>query len=196
MYFRCADCHAATWIDRTPGRGCPIRSLRRVRPPYTVRPGRDLGPTLAEHYRRTLELSNECQIDMPSAYSILLGLLSREELQLLFDRPASPSSATPAGDGGGSDPPARPLAAPGVTSAAAPSTDARPWLRDGAAVGILDPPAVAPATERSGPAARGRALRGTAMLEVDPAYARAIAAGRLTASKRCRGATAARSRRA
>lgn len=76
MYFRCTDCRAATWLDRTP----PVRDADRVtcgecKREYTVRLAQGLGPSLAEHYRRCVELSNHHRIDMPSAYALLLGTL-------------------------------------------------------------------------------------------------------------------------
>jgi len=84
MYFRCPDCLASTWMDRLePPRRSEALSCAECEGSFEVRPILGDGAVLGDHYRRSLALSNEKQIDMPTAYSVVLGLLTLDQVRLL-----------------------------------------------------------------------------------------------------------------
>jgi hypothetical protein len=109
MYFRCSDCLSATWIERDR----PLAAADSVRcddcgKTYTANPSPEIGSTLSGHYQHALEFSNTHRVDMPTAYSILLGLMELEEMKILrglesaVDRVAD---ATERPEGPGTHPP-------------------------------------------------------------------------------------------
>ena len=84
MHFRCSSCLSATALDRVE----PVRESEKLvcgdcGESFTVKPTEPLGATLGDHYRRTSRVSTEHQIDMPTAYSVVLGLISVGQLGLL-----------------------------------------------------------------------------------------------------------------
>lgn len=87
MYFRCVSCLATTWLDGSP----PVRTSARIRCAdcrqwFSARADPRLGSTMATHYQATLRFANENDVDMPSAYAVLLGLLDLEGLRFLQGR--------------------------------------------------------------------------------------------------------------
>jgi hypothetical protein len=85
MYVRCTDCLASTWIDVIQPDGLVAETVecgecgRR----HAVTPIEALGPTVGDHYRRVLSFSNRQDLDMSSAYSVLLGIMSLEQAEVL-----------------------------------------------------------------------------------------------------------------
>ncbi len=76
MYACCANCLSSTWIEATRPTG-EIRTIACGECPqtYVVTHSRELGNTAAEHYRAMVRLANASDIDMPCAYSVLLGVM-------------------------------------------------------------------------------------------------------------------------
>jgi hypothetical protein len=73
MYIRCADCSTTTRVP--PGfqdRGVTCISCGRV---YRLERVGELGPTPGERYQRALDYADEHDIDLATAYSVLLGIL-------------------------------------------------------------------------------------------------------------------------
>lgn len=90
MYFRCVECQASTWIDRLePVRAGEILECADCGRSYCAKPIRELGPTIGELYQSTLKHATSHGIDMASAYSVLLGVMSPEDAQLLQQTGAS-----------------------------------------------------------------------------------------------------------
>lgn len=79
MHIRCGSCHGAVWFQITARtRMEPIVSCRTCSQEY------DLGTTLdridvADLHQNALELAKSSEIDLQSAYSVLLGIFSIEE---------------------------------------------------------------------------------------------------------------------
>lgn len=84
MYFRCADCLATTWINAIrvegPQRAVDCNPCGRL---WVVQPNKDLGPAVRDHLRPAQHYSLEQDLDLPSAYSVLLGIMSLEQAQVL-----------------------------------------------------------------------------------------------------------------
>jgi hypothetical protein len=84
MYIRCCDCLSATWIDAIQ-RDDLVRTTecgecgRR----FVLDPIEDLGLCVRNHYRRALSYSNQQDLDMASAYAVLLGIMSLDQAQVL-----------------------------------------------------------------------------------------------------------------
>ena len=76
MHACCANCLSSTWIE--PAR--PTGEIRRVAcgdcaQSFVVTHARELGNTAAEHYRAMVRFAHANDIDMPCAYSVLLGVM-------------------------------------------------------------------------------------------------------------------------
>ena len=86
MFFRCTTCLAATWIgsDRPP-RASDNVTCHECSRSYIARPAPELGSTEGSHYRHTTSFASKERLDMATAYSFLLGLISREELTAVED---------------------------------------------------------------------------------------------------------------
>lgn len=94
MDFRCSDCLESHWIDRFE----PLRSSDELVCPgcgkvHVVDPAPLLGSTLGSHYRNAVAFANEMQIDMPSAYSVLLQIVTLDDVLKAQGR--APAEATP-----------------------------------------------------------------------------------------------------
>ena len=85
MYVRCTDCLSSTWIDVVQPDGLVLDTVecgecgRR----HAVAPIEPLGATVGDHYRRVLRFSNQRDLDMSSAYSVLLGTMAFEQAEVL-----------------------------------------------------------------------------------------------------------------
>ena len=85
MYVRCTDCLASTWIDVVQPDGRVVETVecgecgRR----HAVAPIEALKATVGDHYRRVLSFSGRRDLDMSSAYSVLLGIMSLEQAEVL-----------------------------------------------------------------------------------------------------------------
>jgi hypothetical protein len=76
MYACCANCQSSTWIEAAR----PTGELRTVAcgecaQSFVLQPEPELGNTSAEHYRAMVRLAKAGEVDMPLAYSVLLGLM-------------------------------------------------------------------------------------------------------------------------
>ena len=77
MYACCANCLSSTWIEPAPPTPGELRTVAcgECAQSYVVNHARELGNTAAEHYRAMVRFANANDIDMPSAYSVLLGVM-------------------------------------------------------------------------------------------------------------------------
>ena len=76
MYIRCADCKASTRVmlgGSPPGSSCHACGQK-----LELTWIRDLGATPHKRYRRALDYASANRIDLASAYSVLLGIMSLE----------------------------------------------------------------------------------------------------------------------
>lgn len=85
MYVRCTDCLASSWIDVVQSDGLVSETVEcgQCGRRHAVAPIEPLGATVADHYRRVLSFSGRQDVDMPSAYSVLLGIMSLEQAEVL-----------------------------------------------------------------------------------------------------------------
>ena len=76
MYACCANCQSSTWIE-----AAHLTDEHRFvacgecAQSYRVNHARELGNTAAEHYRAMVRMAHANDIDMPCAYSVLLGVM-------------------------------------------------------------------------------------------------------------------------
>jgi hypothetical protein len=77
MYACCANCLSSTWIEPAPPTPGELRNVAcgECAQSYVVNHARELGNTAAEQYRAMVKFANSNDIDMPSAYSVLLGVM-------------------------------------------------------------------------------------------------------------------------
>ena len=76
MYLRCPECQSANWIESVvPGESDPWVSCKDCGHRLLLMSGGELGTTAEEQHRRALQYAEFNQIDLPSAYSVLLGLM-------------------------------------------------------------------------------------------------------------------------
>jgi hypothetical protein len=87
MYIRCLDCHSSTWLDRldqdSRRQAVSCASCGRN---YTLVVPEDLGSSQRDQYRRALSLAEEHGVDLPSAYSVLFGVMTLDEARGLRGR--------------------------------------------------------------------------------------------------------------
>ena len=102
MYFRCTDCYAATWVHGVDVSGAShTLKCRGCGRGFTVRSSPNLDPDPREQHETALALAQGNDLDLPSAYSVLLGVMTLEGALQLRDRgiPArevDPPASTPA----------------------------------------------------------------------------------------------------
>ena len=151
MYVRCAECLASTWIELVFKEGLAEHAdCAACQRRYVLDPIEPLGPTVREHYRRALSYSTEHDLDMASAYSVLLGIMSLEQAEIL--RLAGMPVHTP-------------------PTGAAPEPD---FAKDTTTRDLK--PALAKAAKASAKEAAGR----PGVPDLDPGFASAIREGHLT----------------
>jgi hypothetical protein len=84
MYLRCTDCLTSTWVDvvqedrLVDAVDCGACGRRCI-----LAPIEELDNSVRAHYRRALDFANQHDMDMASAYSVLLGIMSREQAEVL-----------------------------------------------------------------------------------------------------------------
>lgn len=90
MYIRCLDCQSSTWLESlesvSVSRKVSCQSCGR---PYKLEIPEDLGNTQRDQYQRALGFAEETGIDLPSAYSVLLGIMSLDEARGLREQSVS-----------------------------------------------------------------------------------------------------------
>jgi hypothetical protein len=93
MYIRCLDCQSSTWIESVePGSKAQVVSCRACGREYTLEVPADLGATQRDQYQKALSFAEGHGIDLPSAYSVLLGIMSKDEARGLREKAASDST--------------------------------------------------------------------------------------------------------
>jgi len=80
MYIRCAECQAATWLETlAPGEVGLSIACKSCKHEYSLLAAGELGVTADEQHQRALQFAEFNQIDLPSAYSVLLGFMDLED---------------------------------------------------------------------------------------------------------------------
>ncbi|HKQ61613.1 MAG TPA: hypothetical protein VJS92_09980, partial [Candidatus Polarisedimenticolaceae bacterium] len=97
MYIRCVQCHVPTWIPSELGPeplGAVCRACGRR---YQLRATPELGSSSRDQYQNAQRFSEANGVDLPSAYSVLLGLMTLEQARVRREqpRPAAPPPPTP-----------------------------------------------------------------------------------------------------
>ena len=80
MYLRCAKCHETIWIQSLGSRPLST-SCESCGRSYRIETAADLGATGKEQYARATEFAETNRVDLPTAYSVLLGILSLETVR-------------------------------------------------------------------------------------------------------------------
>lgn len=104
MYIRCAECQAATWIETlAPGESGLSLVCKSCNEEYSLLAAGELGLNSEEQHQRALQYAEFNQIDLPSAYSVLLGFMdldsakqARDERIAEHAEPADPAAAAEA----------------------------------------------------------------------------------------------------
>lgn len=90
MYIRCLDCQSSTWIESVePGSKTQGVSCRTCGREYALEVPADLGATQRDQYQKALSFAEGRGIDLPSAYSVLLGIMSVDEARGLREKAVS-----------------------------------------------------------------------------------------------------------
>ncbi|MCP3979613.1 MAG: hypothetical protein GY716_09825 [bacterium] len=85
MYLRCADCKSARWIEeQDEARGASV-GCKRCGREHSLARARDVGVARADRFRAARDFADAQAIDLPSAYTILLGLMTLEQSSVLPD---------------------------------------------------------------------------------------------------------------
>ena len=126
MYFRCMDCWATTWAHGVDASGASQTvKCRGCGRGFTVRSSPNLSPDPREQHETALALAEGNGLDLPTAYSVLLGVTTLEVALAMRDR-GLPATADEAAE------PAKPAAAPSpkakTPSSAQPIPNAAPDL--------------------------------------------------------------------
>ncbi len=80
MYIQCCRCHESTWIrSLVPGLGVPTVKCQDCGHEHDLSRSSKLGETGKEQYELAKEFAARNRVDLPAAYSILLGLMTLEE---------------------------------------------------------------------------------------------------------------------
>jgi hypothetical protein len=103
VVIRCRNCHGSVWVDTTPTPGA--RSIRascpgcKQRYEFDTPPSPSLARKLSNDARR---LARDKTIDLPSAYSVLLGVMKPEDVHEVHpaQRAAAPAAPETARSGG------------------------------------------------------------------------------------------------
>ncbi len=80
MYIHCCRCHESTWIrSLVPGLGEPSIECQDCGHEHDLSRSTELGETGKEQYDLASEFATRNGVDLPMAYSILLGLMTLQE---------------------------------------------------------------------------------------------------------------------
>ena len=120
MYIRCADCMASSWIPSlSPGEAAARASCQSCGRSYELHPVAELGQTAREHYRTATQFAAENAVDLPGAYSVLLGIMHLDQARLAAELP--PDDEQPLAE------PAPPPRQPPPREASAPPRERLPF---------------------------------------------------------------------
>ena len=80
MYIHCCRCHESTWIrSLVPGLGEPSIECQDCGHEHDLSRSSELGETGKEQYDLASEFASRNGVDLPTAYSVLLGLMTLQE---------------------------------------------------------------------------------------------------------------------
>ena len=80
MYIHCCRCHESTWIrSLVPGLGEPSIECQDCGHEHDLSRSSELGETGKEQYDLASEFASGNGVDLPTAYSVLLGLMTLQE---------------------------------------------------------------------------------------------------------------------
>ncbi|HXV77685.1 MAG TPA: hypothetical protein VD788_15330 [Candidatus Polarisedimenticolaceae bacterium] len=87
MYFRCVDCGGATWVQDTPAAtGSRPLTCRGCQRSYTVRPSPILQADPRSQYETAVALAEGNGLDLPTSYSVMLGIMTLEHATAVRDQ--------------------------------------------------------------------------------------------------------------
>jgi hypothetical protein len=87
MYFRCTDCYAATWVQGTdPSSTSAMLKCRGCGRGFTVQTAGNLDSDPKEQYETALALAEGNGLDLPTSYSVMLGIMTLEHAMNLRER--------------------------------------------------------------------------------------------------------------
>jgi hypothetical protein len=100
MYFRCTDCYAATWVQSVDASAeSQTLKCQTCNRGFTVRAAANLSPDPRAQYETALALAEGNGFDLPTSYSVLLGIMTLEHAMVMRDRGLPAREVTPpAGD--------------------------------------------------------------------------------------------------
>jgi len=79
MYFRCTDCYAATWVQGTePSSDSQTLNCRSCGRGFTVQTAGNFDDDPSEQYETALALAEGNSLDLPTSYSVMLGIMTLE----------------------------------------------------------------------------------------------------------------------
>jgi len=87
MYIRCGKCLATSWLDSlTPGESSLTDACKTCSATFNLMGALELGSTEEEQQSKAHQFAEYNDYDLPSAYSILLGLLTPEQARELREQ--------------------------------------------------------------------------------------------------------------
>lgn len=97
MYIRCPECRASTWIDLVPSADAAGGTLTCKSCSRSHAPAKDnaLAAGGTDPYQIALNFAEQHGLDLPSAYSVLLGIITLEGARELLRTPSSAPAPTP-----------------------------------------------------------------------------------------------------
>jgi hypothetical protein len=87
MYFRCTDCYGATWVQGTdPSSASQTLNCRSCGRGFTVQTAGNFDGDPSEQYETALALAEGNSLDLPTSYSVVLGIMTLEHAMNLRER--------------------------------------------------------------------------------------------------------------
>jgi len=87
MYFRCTDCYAATWVQVTdPDTATQTLKCRGCDRGFSVQTAGNFDGDASEQYETALALAEGNGLDLPTSYSVMLGIMTLEHAMTLQER--------------------------------------------------------------------------------------------------------------
>ena len=87
MYFRCTDCYAATWVQVTdPATATQTLKCRGCDRGFSVQTAGNFDGDASEQYETALALAEGNGFDLPTSYSVMLGIMTLEHAMTLQER--------------------------------------------------------------------------------------------------------------
>jgi hypothetical protein len=96
MYFRCTDCYAATWVKATdPSSPTQTLKCRQCERGFSVPTAGNFDGDASEQYETALALAEGNGLDLPTSYSVVLGIMTLEHAMNLAERGLPAQEAEP-----------------------------------------------------------------------------------------------------